>query len=268
MNLVHGRVFLLTGAAGGIGRALACALHGRGAHLVATDLDLDALRTLATEDGWEGATLRALDVRDPEAWQRVVDETLTTWGRIDVLINNAGFLRPGHADAVSSDDIALHLDVNVKGVQLGTRAVLPGMLAAGAGHLVHVGSLASLSPVPGLPLYTASKFAVRGFALSTAAEVHARGVATTLLMPDAVETPMLELQRDRPEAAMTFSGSGPLTPDDIVDAFLRIVLPHRPLELALPLHRGVLARAAALAPGLLQPLIPLFVERGRRRQRR
>src|SRR6185295_6401487 len=108
------------------------------------------------------------------------------------------------------------------------------MIPAHRGHIVNIGSLASLSPVPGLSLYVASKFAVRGFTLSAAMELREHGVSVTLIMPDAVETPMLDKQVAYKEAAMTFSGQRPLTVHDIERLIVDTVLPYKPLEAAIP----------------------------------
>ncbi len=136
----------------------------------------------------------------------------------------------------------------MKGTVLGTRAAARRMVPAGKGHIVNFGSLASLAPVPGLCLYTASKFAVRGFSLAAATELARHGVAVTLVMPDAVQTPMLDLQLEYEEAAMTFSGDRPLTVEDIERVLVERVLPKRPMELTIPLSRGSLARFANAAP--------------------
>ena len=268
MTAVRDKVMLITGAAGGIGSHLTAALAGRGAHVIATAHDTAELETCAKAQGWRGVTCRTLDVRSWEDWRRVTDETLSVHGRVDVLLHVAGVLKPGRCWEVDPAEIDRHADINLKGVQLGTRAVAPSMVARGQGHVVCIGSLASLSPLPGNALYGASKFGVRGFALGAAMELAPHGVAVTLVMPDAVETPMLDLQRDFDEAAMTFSGSRPLRPEEITDAILRVVLPQRPLELPIPQTRGLLARLSSLAPASTARLLPLMIERGRRAKHR
>ena len=120
--------------------------------------------------------------------------------------------------------------------------------------------------MPGLSLYSASKFAVRGFTLAAATELAPHGVAVTLVMPDAVATPMLDLQVAYEEAAMTFSGGAPLTVEDIERAVLDCALVDRPMEVTVPLGRGLLARVANTAPGLTRRLAPIFVARGKKAQ--
>ncbi len=269
---------LITGAASGIGRHLVGAF-ARGAdarRVIATDLSHARLTEVAAADGWPATVeLAALDVCDPQAWQ-VVWDAAEARGPIDVVMNVAGFLAPDWIEHARDADIDRHIDVNVKGVVYGTRCAARAMIArrsAGSasagvsGHIINVGSLASLSPVPGLSLYAASKFAVRGFSLSVALELADKGVAVTVVMPDAVQTPMLDIQKPRAEAALTFSGGKVLTPHDI-ELAMREVLRTRPLELAIPTSRGVLARVASAMPGLGQRLLPLMRALGRKRQAR
>jgi len=264
------QIMLLTGCASGIGRHLAGALSARGHRILATDVNEEGLARAAKERGWDPArvTTHRLDVRSEEAWEAALDAAERAFGGLDVLLNVAGFLQPAYVRDIAVKEMELTFDVNVIGVVLGTRAAARRMVPKGAGHVVNVGSLASLTPVPGLSIYAASKFAVRGFTLSAAMELRGTGVSVTLLMPDAVDTPMLDKQIPYEEAAMTFSGSKPLTVEDIERAIVEEVLPRRPLEVAIPASRALLARLATAAPAVVAGLAPRFVKLGRRKQER
>lgn len=256
---------LITGAASGIGRAVAELLAARGDQVWAGDVDLDGLGELA--ERWpKQLTTAVLDVRAAEQWDRVLDDAERAHGPLDVVLNVAGVLAPDRVTAVSDDDVDRQIDVNIKGVIFGTRAAAQRMVPRGRGQIINVGSLASLTPVPGLSIYAASKFAVRGFSLSAAYELAGTGVAVTLVLPDAVETPMLDLQKDRDEAVLTFSGRV-LQVDEVRDAIVD-AMKRRPIELAIPATRGRLAKAAALWPAASRALLPLFETLGRRGQRR
>jgi 3-oxoacyl-[acyl-carrier protein] reductase len=260
---------VLTGAASGIGRHLAGLLARAGHRLVATDLDEAKLVEAARADGWpeERVLRRKQDVRDAAAWPGVIDLAFRTWGRLDVLLNVAGFLRPSVAWLGTVEDVDRHLDVNTKGVIHGTRAAADRMVAQGHGHVVNVASLAAHCPTPGLALYAASKFAVRGYSLTAAFELRRRNVQVSVVCPDAVQTPMLDLQVRYPEAAISFSNPKALTVEDVGRAIVARVLVKRPLELFLPRHRGWIARAAGLWPGLGMRMAPFFLKRGAERQK-
>lgn len=259
---------LLTGSASGIGRHLTTALAARGHRILATDVNEVGLAKEAAARGWDSARVQraALDVRSEGDWERAMDAAERAFGPVDVVMNIAGFLQPAYVEDIQADSLSLQLDVNVKGVILGTRAAARRMIPRKRGHIVNIGSLASLSPVPGLSIYAASKFAVRGFTLSAAMELRRHGVAVSLVMPDAVDTPMLDKQIGYEEAAMTFSGARALTVEDIERAIVDDVLPNRPLETALPTSRALLARFATAAPAAVMGLTPLFVKMGRKKQ--
>jgi 3-oxoacyl-[acyl-carrier protein] reductase len=258
---------MVTGAASGIGRHLVGASVRRGWRVLAADLRTDALAEAAAADGWgEAVERRAFDVRDPAAWEAVVAHAVDVLGGLEVLVNCAGYLQPGWIHEVAADEVDRHLDVNVKGVVHGTRAAAAAMVPAGRGHVVNVASLAGVAPVPGLSLYAASKFAVRGFSLSVVDELAPHGVAVTALCPDAVQTPMLDKQRGREEAALTFSGGRALRVEELAAALFDDVLVRRPREVLLPRWRGWLAKLASAAPGLTAMLLPSLRARGRAAQ--
>lgn len=262
------QVFFVTGCASGIGRHLAGALARRGHRVLATDVNEAALEAAAKEGRWPAGQVlpRRLDVRAPGDWEAALAAALAAFGQVDVLLNVAGYLKPAWSWEADPADVDRHFDVNVKGVVHGMRVVGAHFKAKGAGHVVNVGSLASLAPVPGLPLYSASKFAVRGYSLAAAQELAPHGVKVTLLMPDAVQTPMLDLQVHYEQAAMTFSGPRPLTVEDLEAALFDTVLPEAPLELTLPFSRGALARLATFLPAAVVRLGPLLARKGRAAQ--
>lgn len=264
---MSGRVSIVTGGASGIGRALVTALVAEGDRVVAADLDAEGLARTAEAERWpEGRVApRHLDVRDPAAWSELIASTTREFGALDVLVNNAGVLKPGAVESIEPRDVDFHLDVNTKGSIYGTVAAARAMVARGRGHIVNVASLAALAPVPGLSLYAASKHALRGFSLSVAVELRPKGVWVTCVCPDAVATPMLDLQLDYPEAAITFSGSSPLTANDVARAVIT-ALEKRPVELTLPTSRGLTAKAAGVLPNLTHHLAPVFARKGRSRQ--
>ncbi|GAB4434120.1 MAG: SDR family NAD(P)-dependent oxidoreductase [Turneriella sp.] len=252
---LHGKVIIVSGAAGGIGQELVTRLSAAGAVVVATDVDEIALRKVA---GIARVETVICDVRRSEDWERVF-AAATRLGPVYTLINAVGVLKPGYIDTVSGKDIDFHIDINVKGVMLGSAIAAREFKRQGTGHIINIASLAGVAPIPGIGLYSASKFAVRGFTLALAAELIDSGVHVTVVCPDAVKTPMLDLQKDYPEAALTFSGSSPLTAADVAQAIIAVIGKNE-AEITLPIWRGVMAKAASALPGLT----PLLVDTLRR----
>jgi 3-oxoacyl-[acyl-carrier protein] reductase len=258
------KVYVLTGCASGIGRATAHRIATAGARLVATDVDLEALQRTAAEGAWPEATTELLhhDVRDPEAWEQLLDGVEARQGRLDVVMNIAGVLKPGFVHQTTAAEVDFHFDINVKGVLHGTRAAAVRMVRRGSGHIINMASLASLAPIPGLALYSASKFAVRAYSMAAAQELACQGVAVTAMCPDAVATPMLELQKEHEAAALTFTAPRFLSPEEIADHLTGAVLTRRPRLLVIPRWRGWLARAADMMPWLTKILTPRLTRQG------
>jgi 3-oxoacyl-[acyl-carrier protein] reductase len=269
------RSFILSGAASGIGRHMAAVLAGQGHSLLLVDIDAVGLRRVAGELGADADTAgrvdsRVLDVRDADGWEATVAHAVERFGALDVMLNVAGYLLPGHVHEVGVEVLDQHVDVNVKGVMYATRAGARHMVRAGGGHIVNVASIAGISHVPGLAAYAASKHAVRGFSLSVAHELAAHGVAVSVVCPDAVETPMLDLQVGYDEAAVVFSGGRGLTLREVEKAMLE-VLEKRPLERFIPLPgsgRALGARLANTFPSLTRLALPSLLSRGRAAQRK
>jgi NADP-dependent 3-hydroxy acid dehydrogenase YdfG len=258
---------VVTGAASGIGFALARRLLGQGHQVCVCDINLDAMSALNSFTASQNQLLiKSLDVRDAAAWQALMADVAAQWGSVDVLANIAGVLRDGWAHEATADDVHWQIDINVKGVIFGCQAVLPHMLANGSGHIINIASLAGLSPVPGLGIYSASKFAVRGYTLGIAMELADKGIAVTAVCPDAVQTPMLDIQKGREQAALTFSGPRALSAEEVVDAIVGPVWHKRPMEVTLPSWRGATAQVASLFPETSAKALGMFRKAGLKRQ--
>jgi 2-keto-3-deoxy-L-fuconate dehydrogenase len=177
-----GKVAVLTAAAAGIGRATAKAFREEGAHVVATDIDLDGL------DGLD-ADRRRLDVRSGEAIAALAGDV----GPIDILFNCAGFVHHGSVLECSDEDWDFSFDLNVKAMHRTIRAFLPGMLDKGGGSIVNVASAASsVRGIPDRYAYGASKAAVIGLTKAVAADFIRRGVRCNAICPGTVESPSLD----------------------------------------------------------------------------
>ncbi|MEX2448846.1 MAG: SDR family oxidoreductase [Solirubrobacterales bacterium] len=260
-------VAVVTGAGGGLGRAIALDLASRGYLVQATDVDAEAAAATAAEIG-AGATSAALDVRD-EAACRAIAAAATTRGGLHLWVNNAGVLATG--PSWSQDEAARRtmLEVNALGTMNGTVAALEPMIRDGRGHVINVISLAGLVAAPGEVAYSASKHAALAFTLGTLFDLRRAGIGgvrVSAICPDGIWTPMLEDRLDDPDAASSFSGHL-LTAERVATDVGRLSERPRPL-LVLPRWRGPLLRAFDLFPRLALRLLPLVMWDARRRQRR
>ncbi|MGD9563295.1 MAG: SDR family oxidoreductase [Pyrinomonadaceae bacterium] len=237
---------LVTGAANGIGAAVVAMAVSQGHRVIAADLDVDALVARWGDNG--SVRCEMLDVTNADAWNELVKKIEQDGVELDVLINVAGVLRSGQTGELRPSDVDLMFDVNVKGVIFGANAVAKGMRQRRRGHIINVGSIASLYATPGTTLYAASKFAVRGFSIAAAGDLKPFGVAVTLVGPGPVKTAMLEQQRGDDNAALTFSGRRALTVEEVAAAILGPVLKKRPLEYYLPFKDEVVGKISNVFP--------------------
>ena len=198
----HGKIALITGGGGGIGRAAALGFAGRGARVVVVDHDASAGQAsadLVRQRGGDASFIQA-DVTKSAAVGAYVKATLDLHGRIDCFFNNAGI--EGHVTSIEDYDEAMFdqvIAVNLKGVYLGMKHVLPAMLAQGSGTIVNTASIAGLVGAPGMAAYVASKHGVLGLTKVASNDVAGRGVRVNAICPGPVETRMmrsLEAQRN------------------------------------------------------------------------
>ncbi|MEV6304475.1 SDR family oxidoreductase [Actinoplanes sp. NPDC051861] len=203
---IAGMAVIVTGGARGIGRATAQRLARLGASVAVGDLDADLAATTVAPFGDRVASAR-LDVTDPASWSDFLSEVdhLGPW---DALINNAGIMPLGSLLKEPDQLTRTIFDVNVFGVINGTKAVAPGMIDRGRGHIVNVASAVGRLAVANAATYSASKFAVVGFSEAMRAELAPAGVDVTLILPTVVQT---ELSAGVPAA----KGVKPVTPGDV-----------------------------------------------------
>jgi NAD(P)-dependent dehydrogenase (short-subunit alcohol dehydrogenase family) len=184
------RAIFITGGASGIGLAAARRFKREGWFVGIGDIDATGMARVAAE---LEAFTTPLDVRDRAQWQTALDGFVAaSGGRLDILLNNAGIARFGMFEEVSPDESDLQIDINVKGVINGAYAALPHLKATKGSRLINVASVAGIVGSPGLAVYSATKFAVRGLSEALDAEFTRHGVDVACVMPYFVETPILD----------------------------------------------------------------------------
>jgi 3alpha(or 20beta)-hydroxysteroid dehydrogenase len=223
---MRGKVVIITGAARGQGAREAELFASVGARVVATDVRDELGQKVAASLGEHGAYLHH-DVTNAEDWQRVVAFAQQSYGRVDVLVNNAGIYSPGSIEDTSYDSLMTTIQVNQVGVFLGIQSVIAAMRAAGGGTIVNISSGAGLEGIAGIAAYSATKWAVRGLTKCAAKELADDGIRVNSVHPGLIDTPMLD--HNSAEMMDAYRAMVPLksigTTDDVANAVLFLASP-------------------------------------------
>jgi short-subunit dehydrogenase len=179
------QTILVTGASSGIGQSTARLLTERGFTVFGTARKPDSAQR-------EPFTMLALDVRSDESVRACIEQVIAKSGRLDVLVNNAGYAIMGAAEETSVEEAKAQFETNFFGIVRMVNAVLPGMRAAGAGKIINISSLAGNTAIPFSAFYSATKFAVEGYSESLWHEVRPFGISVSLVEPGFVNTPIGE----------------------------------------------------------------------------
>jgi short-subunit dehydrogenase len=237
-----GRTALLTGATGGLGRAIAAALAARDAKLVLSGRQAGALEALAGELPGEGHRVLAADLAEPGAAERLAAAA----GEVDVLVANAGLPGAGLLTDFTSEEVTRALRVNLEAPMLMARALYPAMVERGSGHLAFIASLQSKTASPLTSVYSATKFGLRGFALGLRIDLNPKGIGVSLIMPGFVrEAGMFAESGAKPPPGM-----GTVPPQRVGSAVVRAI-EHNELEAVVaPLPLRAVTHIASAAPGI------------------
>lgn len=225
LHTVSRPISFITGGSAGIGAATALALARSGHRLILAARSADRLDELATaldaQYGAGTALVRQLDVTDADAHRRAIETLPEDWKAIDIAVLNAGLalnLVPVWENTV--EEVDTMVDVNIKGVLNGIRAVVPGMLDRGRGHIVLLGSTAGHFVYPNGTVYCATKFAVGALALGLKQDLHGTPVRVSLVSPGIVETEfsLVRFQGDAERADAVYADTNALTAEDVAEA--------------------------------------------------
>lgn len=245
-------VILITGASSGIGEATARLFAQNGYRVVVAARRMDRLRALTDEIRSQGgeALPVACDVTQQEDIRRLVDETLSTYGQIDILFNNAGFGRLDWLENLDPDrDIEEQLKVNLLGLILVTRLVLPHMIERRSGTIINMASIAGLVATPTYSIYAASKYAVRGFTDALRREVGVFGIHVSAIYPGGVRTEFSSHTGKQRKTGIGTPSLLRLEAEDVAKVVFRVARhPRRSVVIPWPMQIGVWL--TILFPGL------------------
>jgi len=271
MRTLDGKVVAITGAASGIGRALALDLARRGASLALSDVDEAGLAETVTRVGAAGVRgVRAdrVDVADRAAMAAYASSVAEHFGRVNVVVNNAGVSVSGDVTELSYDDLDWIVGINFWGVVHGTKEFLPHLIASGDGHVVNLSSLFGLVSVPGQSAYNATKYAVRGFSEALREEMLVAGhpVGVTVVHPGGIKTDIVRNSRvsgvrDKEATVRLFDERlATMSPERAAGIIVKAVLADQP-RLLVGLDAHVLHHVARLMGARYQDLFAKLSKR-------
>jgi len=241
MNL-SGRKTLLTGATGGLGRAIAQAMAERGARLTLSARNREALEAMAAGLPGSGHSVLPADLAEPGAAERLAAEA----GGTEILVANAGLPAAGWLADFSAMEVERALRVNLEAPMLLARALYPAMAEAGCGHLVFVASLSGKAASPRSSIYNATKFGLRGFAFGLRADLAPKGVGASLVSPGFVrEAGMFADAGSKPPPGM-----GTAKPEQVGAATVKAIEHNRAELTVAPIQQRVAAHFALASPSL------------------
>ncbi len=258
--IFRGKTVIITGASAGVGAAAARKFSDAGANLLLIARGRKNLEAIVGElRERTRVEYLAMDVADLEACANVFRKANFEYGRVDVLVNNAGFHARGSVANVSHEDIARMIDVNLKAPLVLTRMALPYLGESGGGAVINVGSLAGRLPVPGSATYSASKCGLRAFTYAIAEEMREANIKFAVVSPGPIDTGFIMSDIDS-VSDLTFSQ--PIsTAEEVAQAILDLC-GNRQREQAMPLSSGVLTTMSYLFPWLGRQLRPALERRG------
>lgn len=255
LNQINSRpaVMLISGASSGIGAATARLFGKEGYNLILAARRLDKLQEVSQDinnSGGNAISVKA-DLARQEDIENLVKITFSQYGYLDILFNNAGFGRIDWLENLApQEDIIAQLDVNLTGLILLSRAVLPYMIQRKKGHIINMSSIAGLLAAPTYSIYAAGKYGVRGFSTALRREVGIYNIQVSVLYPGGVSTEFGQKARIRRRTGVTTPGRLKLTPEEVAKAVSKLVMKPRH-NLVIPWQMNYIVLINMLAPWLV-----------------
>jgi short-subunit dehydrogenase len=256
------KTVIITGGSEGVGAAAARLFAEAGANLMLVARNRKNLEAIAAElRDKSRVEIFPMDVADADSCVDLFKKTQFEFGRIDVLVNNAGFHARGDVESISAEDLGRTIDVNLRAPIMLTRLALPYIRESGGGAIINVASLAGRTPVPGSAAYSASKFGLRAFTFSLAEEIPDSGIKLAVVSPGPIATQFILADIDT-TSDLTFSQ--PMsTAEEVAQAILDLC-GNNQREQAMPVISGLLTTVGYLVPWLGRVLRPALERKGSR----
>jgi 2-dehydro-3-deoxy-L-rhamnonate dehydrogenase (NAD+) len=252
-----GKFALVTGAAGGIGQPITRRLLDAGFHVLMLDINATGLEAARAKLG--GTTTGIVcDLTDPASVAQAAARVGALTGRIDVIVNNAGLIKPGPFLSLKEEDIERQVQINLLGPLRVLHHFLPSV--PNGGSVVNIVSMAGILPLADSSVYTAGKFGLRGFSNSLSLELRSRNIRVSGIYPSGVDTPMLRMEAQSGGSPLNFV-SDPLSAEQVAETAVRAIGEGR-LEYYLPYGDGILSRILGNIPWILPRLLPMFLKKG------
>jgi 3-oxoacyl-[acyl-carrier protein] reductase len=245
------KVVIVTGGSGGIGNAIVNKL---------TDCYANVISVYNNNYPYEQSNVNIVcvkaNLRRSKEWDKLLAFALNKYGKIDVLINCAGVLEPGEFLSLQEDQFRKMIDINFTSVLIGIQKTITPMKNQGFGHIINIGSLGGIVPMPYSAVYSATKFALRGFTFSLTEELKGTGINISLITPGAVITKMLDHEAQDNDAAISFV-SNPISPIKVAGAVMKVI--HKPnAELIVPRSQSLRSKILVFSPNLFSRIYSLL----------
>ena len=262
-NRLEGKVIVVAGGTSGIGLKVSQLLYESGVQII-----VSGRKKISSSNHSEltspGITFIQKDLRKLNEWEKLFKTVLDRFKRIDVLINCVGMLKPGRFEDLNENDIENYVKTNLLSIVYGAKAILPFFKNQNRGHIINIGSLGGLIPMPFETIYSATKFGVRGFSLSLSNELKNSGIKISHLSPGPVSTRMLDIESMDKNSSIAFVNKIYST-EKIAKEIIKLIKNPK-VEVILPRFTGTIASLLSRFQNFFTLLYPILTFIGKRKQ--
>ena len=259
----EGSVAIITGAAGGIGTAIARLFDAKGIRCVLCDINENGLFVTAGFLKQQALLIRC-DITNRNDIQNAIEKTRAHFGKIDILVNNAGIIFPSLFENCTYEDMDRQIMINQMGAMNFTRAIIDPLRQNGGGYIITISSLAGIVPETYSAVYSATKFAPRGFNLTLNIELSRHNIFVGTIFPDSIDTPMLRYEAQHDGSPLTFL-SKPQKPEAVAQAVYRAIT-KRKIESYVPAFSSTLPKLLTCIPWAIPPIWRMLEKEGEKKK--